>query len=73
MGYLPLYQALVKCRKVTPKDQTMEQDLATYLMRFDFLRQQKIDTTHWMAHKTSKAAINKLVPMKQILYNTNLC
>jgi hypothetical protein len=51
----------------------MEQDLATYLMRFDFLRQQKIDTTHWMAHKTSKASINKLVPMKQILYNTNLC
>jgi hypothetical protein len=51
----------------------MEQDLATYLMRFDFLRQQKIDTTHWMEHKTSKASINKLVPMKQILYNTNLC
>jgi hypothetical protein len=51
-------------KKVTPKDQTMEQDLGTNLTRSDFRRQQKIDMTHWMAHKTSKAAINKLVPME---------
>jgi hypothetical protein len=74
IGYLPLYQALVILKKkVTPKDQAMEQDLGTNLTRSDFRRQQKIDMTHWMAHKTSKAAINKLVPMKQTLYSTNLC
>jgi len=35
----------------------METDLVTHMMRFDFLRQQKIDATHWMSHIRSKESI----------------
>ena len=35
----------------------MEKDLVTHRMRIDFLRQQKIDATHWMSHIRSKESI----------------
>ena len=44
-------------KKIEGKDQSMEKDLVTHLMRFDFLRQQKIDATHWMSHIRSKESI----------------
>ena len=44
-------------KTIRAKDQLVEQDLVTHLMRFDFLRQQKIDATHWMSHIRSKESI----------------
>jgi hypothetical protein len=35
-------------QKRADKDEATEIDVATHLMQFDFLRQQKVDDTHWM-------------------------
>jgi hypothetical protein len=33
----------------------VKQELATHFIRFDFLRQQKIEAIHWTKHKTNKS------------------